>query len=147
MNSNGQSSPPAGTFSQVDAGEYHSCGLRTDGTLACWGDNSIGQTNTPTGIFTQMAGGGNHSCSRRPNATWICWGSNYYGQTNPPGVTCADFDGSGTVDVGDLTDIADRWMRIYGDPSWNSRYDLFPTNRIDMIDLMEAMSQWGQACQ
>ncbi|WP_419851447.1 hypothetical protein [Candidatus Poriferisocius sp.] len=27
------------------------CGLRTDGTIACWGDNTHGQTNTPNGQF------------------------------------------------------------------------------------------------
>ncbi len=36
-NDYGQATPPAGTFSQVSAGGYHTCGLKTDGTLACWG--------------------------------------------------------------------------------------------------------------
>lgn len=69
------------------------------------------------------------------------------GQTHAPPITCADFDASGVVDVVDLVDIAGRWMQTDGVQDWNSRYDLFPTNRIDIIDLMEAMSQWGLGCQ
>ena len=57
---------------------------------------------------------------------------------------CADFDGSGTVDVGDLTAIAGRWDQTSSSPGWNRRYDLFPTNRIDMLDLMWATSQWDR---
>ncbi|MEI9936381.1 MAG: RCC1 domain-containing protein [Pseudomonadota bacterium] len=33
----GESVPPSGTFTQVSAGLHHSCGVRTDGTVACWG--------------------------------------------------------------------------------------------------------------
>ena len=37
-NNVGQSMPPAGTFTQVSAGQGQSCGVRTDGTtVACWG--------------------------------------------------------------------------------------------------------------
>jgi hypothetical protein len=37
--SRGQSTPPAGTFASVKTGGLHSCGRRTDDTVACWGDN------------------------------------------------------------------------------------------------------------
>src|SRR5262245_65112750 len=30
--------------STISAGLGHTCGLKTDGTLACWGDNGLGQT-------------------------------------------------------------------------------------------------------
>jgi hypothetical protein len=36
-NETGQASPPAGKFQQVAAGELHSCGLRADATVTCWG--------------------------------------------------------------------------------------------------------------
>jgi VCBS repeat-containing protein len=35
--------PKDATFSAVSAGGQHSCGIKTDGTLACWGDNVFGQ--------------------------------------------------------------------------------------------------------
>src|SRR5881628_599235 len=41
-----------GTVSQVSAGGYHSCALRTDGTVACWGLNRYGQATAPAGVFT-----------------------------------------------------------------------------------------------
>lgn len=43
-------SPPATeTFTQISAGTRHVCGLRTDGTIACWGDNFYGQASPPNG--------------------------------------------------------------------------------------------------
>ena len=54
----GQATPPAGTFTQVSAGMYHTCGVRTDGTLACWGNNNSGQATPPGGTFTQVSAGG-----------------------------------------------------------------------------------------
>ena len=56
-NGNGQATPPAGTFSQVDAGGYHTCGVKADGSLACWGDNSDGQATPPAGTFSQVSAG------------------------------------------------------------------------------------------
>lgn len=32
-----------GTFTQVSAGDAHTCGLRPDGTIECWGRNDAGQ--------------------------------------------------------------------------------------------------------
>ena len=31
----------------ISAGFEHSCGVRTDGTLACWGRNEFGQASPP----------------------------------------------------------------------------------------------------
>lgn len=35
----------------VSAGNSHSCGIKADGSVACWGDNGYGQTNTPAGAL------------------------------------------------------------------------------------------------
>ncbi len=45
--SSGRASPPAGTFTSVSAGYLFACGLRTDGTIACWGDNSFAEAAPP----------------------------------------------------------------------------------------------------
>src|SRR4051794_31415380 len=45
----------------VSAGGGHSCGLRTDGTVSCWGDNSDGQASAPAGTFSAVSAGGVHS--------------------------------------------------------------------------------------
>jgi Ca2+-binding RTX toxin-like protein len=78
---------PAGTFTQVATGSVHSCGVKTDGTLACWGNNGNGQATAPAGTFTQVAGGWAHSCGLKTDGTFACWGSNSAGQATPPDLT------------------------------------------------------------
>src|SRR5881396_936036 len=65
-----------GTVSQVSAGGYHSCALRTDGTVACWGLNRYGQATAPAGVFTQLSAGGSHTCGLKSDGTVACWGDN-----------------------------------------------------------------------
>jgi len=38
----------------VSAGNYHTCGLKSDGTVFCWGDNDNGQLSPNTLIFLPM---------------------------------------------------------------------------------------------
>ena len=71
----------------VDAGDTHSCGLRTDATLACWGSNLSGETTPPAGSFTALSAGSFHSCGLRVDATLACWGYNISGQATPPAGT------------------------------------------------------------
>jgi alpha-tubulin suppressor-like RCC1 family protein len=76
----------------VSAGDSHTCGVRTDATVACWGDNTFNQSTPPTtGVttFTQVSAGGAHTCGVHTDATVACWGDNSEGQSTPPttGVT------------------------------------------------------------
>ena len=67
--------PPGAVAGSLSAGGAHSCGLRTDGTLACWGLNNAGQASPPTGSFTAVtAGEAAHSCGLRTDGTLACWG-------------------------------------------------------------------------
>jgi hypothetical protein len=45
-------------FSQVSAGWLHTCGIRSDGTVECWGYNTYGQSSPPSGAFAQVSAGG-----------------------------------------------------------------------------------------
>ena len=71
----------------MSAGFEHTCGVKTDSTLACWGDNSQGQASPPTGTFTQVSAGLQHTCGIRTDGTVACWGDNSQGQATPPGGT------------------------------------------------------------
>ena len=75
-NSDGQATPPGGTFSAVDAGGLHTCAIRTDATVACWGKNDDGESTPPSGTFSSVSAGGDHSCGVRTDGTLACWGRN-----------------------------------------------------------------------
>ena len=51
----------------ISAGYSHTCGLRDDGTVACWGDNAYGQITPLAGTFIQVSGGESSSCGIRPD--------------------------------------------------------------------------------
>jgi alpha-tubulin suppressor-like RCC1 family protein len=83
-NSDGQASPPSGSFSSVSAGGYHSCAIRTDRSVACWGANDFGQSSPPPGSFIGVSAGYEHSCGLRDDGAVLCWGQNSSGQASPP---------------------------------------------------------------
>ncbi|MCY3953136.1 MAG: hypothetical protein OXG69_11425, partial [bacterium] len=62
----------------------HSCGLRTDGTIACWGGNDSGQSDAPDGQYTAIAAGHSHTCAIRADGTIACWGGNDSRQSDAP---------------------------------------------------------------
>jgi len=86
-------------ISQVAAGGYHTCALKTNGAVYCWGNNSFGQLSDNTDInrytpvqvkgvdgegyltdITQISAGGYHACVLKTDGTIYCWGDNDYGQ-------------------------------------------------------------------
>jgi cysteine-rich repeat protein len=55
-----QSTPPTGpsdAFVSIAGGGHHTCGLRKDGAVQCWGRNDLGQTS-PTGTNLALCGNG-----------------------------------------------------------------------------------------
>ncbi len=75
----------AGIFAAISAGTKHSCGLRTDGAIICWGWNRYGQSEAPPGVFEVVSAGTFHSCGLRTNGTVTCWGSTSFGPSAWPG--------------------------------------------------------------
>jgi alpha-tubulin suppressor-like RCC1 family protein len=85
------------SVTQVGCGEGFSCALRSDGTVACWGQNGYGQLGsavdagqsyvpqTITGVSgaTQMAVGASHVCALGADASVVCWGGNGSGELGP----------------------------------------------------------------
>ena len=83
--------PAVPAWSFVDSGYFHSCGVRGEGAVSCWGtyfDPSgglyIGQATAPSGTFLSATAGNFHSCGRRADWSVACWGSNDFGHVNPP---------------------------------------------------------------
>ncbi|HEV2087795.1 MAG TPA: carboxypeptidase regulatory-like domain-containing protein, partial [Cryptosporangiaceae bacterium] len=70
----GAATPPAGTFSEVNAGYATACGVRTDQTLVCWGSDRFGKLQVPSGTFTHVVPGLNYVCALRTDGTIVCWG-------------------------------------------------------------------------
>jgi Regulator of chromosome condensation (RCC1) repeat len=68
----------------VDASDMHTCAIRPDGTLACWGDNEYGESIPPAGTFTSVSAGGWDTCAIRPDGSAACWGFDENGETKPP---------------------------------------------------------------
>ena len=67
----------------------HSCAVKTNGKLSCWGDNSYGQlgdgtrTDSATPVIvtdlagvTEVAVGSSHTCALTDGGGVNCWGSN-----------------------------------------------------------------------
>ena len=72
------------TFKAVSAGNIHSCAIRADDTITCWGGNNDGQADAPTGAFKTVSAGPIHSCGLRADDTITCWGDNWAGQADAP---------------------------------------------------------------
>jgi alpha-tubulin suppressor-like RCC1 family protein len=84
---------PAGPFSSLAAGRYHTCVLSSTGGLWCWGGNDFGQLGDGTTIqrlsavpvstlssgVLEIGAGFVHTCARLPTVVQ-CWGSNEFGQ-------------------------------------------------------------------
>jgi alpha-tubulin suppressor-like RCC1 family protein len=71
----------------ISSGLAHSCGIRGNGTLTCWGRNDHGQATPPTGTFRQVSAGRFHTCGIRSNGTVACWGEDLHNKITPPAGT------------------------------------------------------------
>ena len=63
----GEATPPEDSFQSVTAGGYHTCGVRTDGTVACWGSNEKRQAFPPRILAQSVSAGSGYSCHNRPS--------------------------------------------------------------------------------
>ena len=88
-----------GSAVQMTIGKLHTCAVKTNGQVRCWGRNSRGQlgigepgtshVTTPTRItglggdvlrLSTGAAGANHTCAIKVDGSLVCWGDNQYGQ-------------------------------------------------------------------
>lgn len=99
-NANNQPAPtPVGDgnvvrlWRQIEAGEGHTCGVETNGTVSCWGLGARGQLGlgdrrsqlrpVPVDVPERAAyvsAGGGHTCAIGQSRNLYCWGDNDRGQ-------------------------------------------------------------------
>ena len=70
----GQSRQPPGKFTTIVAGKFHTCALRPNQTVECWGANEHGETNAPEKHFLEIEAGGESSCGVTTEGEFLCWG-------------------------------------------------------------------------
>ena len=61
-------------FSTVAAGYRHTCGLRSNGTVLCWGDGREGETEPPEATFTSISARHGYTCGIETDGSASCWG-------------------------------------------------------------------------
>ncbi|HEX4934251.1 MAG TPA: hypothetical protein VFV33_13770, partial [Gemmatimonadaceae bacterium] len=84
-------------FSDISAGDAHTCGITIQGAAYCWGNGAFGQlgngqlgaSDVPVPVqgalvFTSVSAGANHSCAVTTGGALYCWGSNERGQLGVP---------------------------------------------------------------
>lgn len=64
----------ASRYQAIEAGKNHTCGIKLDNTVVCWGDNTHGQANAPQGQFLSNSAGGVYSCGINFENRLVCWG-------------------------------------------------------------------------
>lgn len=77
---------------EIDAGRFHTCARRSNGSVACWGDGTSGvlgngaetdettaRTVTQVSGATSLTAGFDHTCTVVADGSALCWGRNEYG--------------------------------------------------------------------
>ncbi len=88
-------------WDRISAGDQHTCAVKSNGTLYCWGINTFGQLGTgevgrdtskyvPTKIghdsdWIDVHTGTFHTCALKKSGTVYCWGQNVDGQIGTGG--------------------------------------------------------------
>src|SRR5262245_31348306 len=86
-----------GDFADITAGDNHTCAVKNNGSVYCWGGNSNGQIgiasnvncdgygtciSKPTFVMTaaQIEAGAEHTCAVSSNGSAYCWGLSAFGE-------------------------------------------------------------------
>lgn len=151
----GRADPPEGTFMDVSAGAYSTCGVRTGGELVCWGDRwgSLRPRRTvlPQGRFVRVdiweGGGVRNGCAVAHDGSVACWSEgsaenrrgNQYGQADPPAGEFVDVSVAGRYACGLRADASVQcWGDNVGEEGYSygwrghDRHDFWPGGALDV---------------
>jgi predicted outer membrane repeat protein len=65
-------------YVQISGGQFHTCALRTDGSVDCWGANGYDQATDKVGPFVEVGAGDMYSLGLKDNGRIEVWGSENY---------------------------------------------------------------------
>jgi hypothetical protein len=146
------------------ASEWHSLGLKADGSIVAWGRNDSGQTDVPSpnARFVAVAAGWYHSLGLKADGSIVAWGANTWGQTNVPAPNSGfiavasgelhslairrmtgDADGDGDVDSADFVSVAKYLLGPSADPQL-SGWQFFDVDMDSDVDLRD-LARWQNA--
>ena len=96
--------PVGTTYKRITAGEGFTCGIKTDGSLKCWGGTTAQRAAPSTGTYTEISAQ-THTCAIRSDNVLACWGDSTGKATTVPTNTLWKHVGVGqNVSCGVLTD-------------------------------------------
>lgn len=94
------------SYTDLGIADSFTCGLQTDGAIACWGSSSYGLDSPPEGRFTALHVSLNVGCGIRADQTVACWGDDKPSSSSNPSQTIqawrwtvADMEGQFTDNV------------------------------------------------
>ncbi|MFZ8804266.1 MAG: RCC1 domain-containing protein [Candidatus Calescibacterium sp.] len=152
----------------VSGGGFHTCAIKQDVSLWCWGNNFYGQlgngrsgigemSSIPVQVMSSgvvaVSAGGFHTCAIKQDGSLWCWGWNQYGQVGDgtwesknspvqimsgvPAVSICDGAGHGCMVItdGSLWCGGHNEFGQLGDGTWETKFDI----------LVQTMSEGAEA--
>ncbi|OQW91870.1 MAG: hypothetical protein BWK78_03325 [Thiotrichaceae bacterium IS1] len=63
-----------GVSGVLSSSNGHTCAIKSNGSIVCWGANGKKQSNAPAGNFVQVSAGYEHTCALETTGKILCWG-------------------------------------------------------------------------
>ena len=128
---------PLTNILQVSSGNYHTCALKTDSTVLCWGRGNNGRlghgstngSSYPAQVIAsegstdvlsnivQVSSGGSHTCALKDNGTIFCWGEGGGGRLGN-GDTAETSHPVGVLEAENSTDLLSNIVQISSGDSY-----------------------------
>jgi hypothetical protein len=127
--------PDVSPFVQVTAGSAHSCGLRQNGAVQCWGYQPFYYSTPPVGeTFLAVSAGAEHTIAIRTDGTLVFWGNDQNDLGMPPSGAFASVSAGYAHDCATRTDGTlscwgwNGWGQTNAPPDAVSAVDVGTTN-------------------